>query len=193
MKKDFLTVTPDSGTSGEVDVIAEPNPTFEKRETMLNFSANGGLNTSVKAVQTGIPFLVDLGYYSSITGADRQNVINQLFPNFEEQPLSFEIVNGVPKIYGIIKVSTRFSSPNVAIGFFPILLIMSSIADSPQIKFNSQSAKNFEYVSNSNGYSLYRAEVFDLKVNDTDVMNISILNGGKTIIEYELTVHATYG
>lgn len=151
------------------------------------------MNTSVNIEQTGIPFLVDLGYFSSITGADRQNVINKLFPNFGDAPLSFEIVNGVPKIYGIIEASTKFSSPNVLIGFSPILLIMSSIADSPQIKFDSQPATDFEYVSNSNGYSLYRARVFNSKVNDTDVMNISILNGGKTIIEYELTLHATYG
>lgn len=58
MKKDFLTVTPDSGTSGEVNVVAEPNPTMKERSTTLTFSASGGLNESVKAVQAGVPWVM---------------------------------------------------------------------------------------------------------------------------------------
>lgn len=44
MKKDFLTITPDSGGGGtaQVSVSADPNPTFSARSTTLNFSAGGG-------------------------------------------------------------------------------------------------------------------------------------------------------
>lgn len=43
MKKDFLTITPDSGGgTAEVSVSADPNPTFASRSTSLNFSAGGG-------------------------------------------------------------------------------------------------------------------------------------------------------
>lgn len=44
MKKDFITVTPDSGGgSTQVNVVADPNPLMKSRSTTLNFSAAGGL------------------------------------------------------------------------------------------------------------------------------------------------------
>lgn len=42
MKKDFITVTPDTGGSQQVQVTADANPSFASRETTLNFSASGG-------------------------------------------------------------------------------------------------------------------------------------------------------
>ena len=43
MKKDFLTITPDSGGgTAEVSVSADLNPNFKSRETSLTFSATGG-------------------------------------------------------------------------------------------------------------------------------------------------------
>lgn len=56
MKKDFLTVTPESGSSGGVNAVADVNLMFKERETTLNFSATGGLSKSVKAIQSGVPF-----------------------------------------------------------------------------------------------------------------------------------------
>lgn len=45
MKKDFLTITPDSGRgTAQVQVTADPNPTFASRSTLLNFSAGGGIS-----------------------------------------------------------------------------------------------------------------------------------------------------
>lgn len=42
MKKDFLTITPDSGGgTAEVSVSADLNPNFKSRETSLTFSAGG--------------------------------------------------------------------------------------------------------------------------------------------------------
>lgn len=43
MKKDFLTITPESGGGGtaSVNVTADPNPNFKSRETSLTFSATG--------------------------------------------------------------------------------------------------------------------------------------------------------
>lgn len=46
MQKDFITVTPDSGSnSGEVTVTADMNPQLKEHETTLNFSATGGSPT----------------------------------------------------------------------------------------------------------------------------------------------------
>lgn len=45
MKKDFLTITPDSGGGGtaQVQVTADPNAQPESRSTTLNFSSTGGV------------------------------------------------------------------------------------------------------------------------------------------------------
>lgn len=42
MKKDFITVSPDNGGTTQVNVVADPNSTFQSRSTTLNFSAGGG-------------------------------------------------------------------------------------------------------------------------------------------------------
>lgn len=44
MKKDFITVSPDNGggVRPKVNVVADPNSTFQSRSTTLNFSAGGG-------------------------------------------------------------------------------------------------------------------------------------------------------
>lgn len=61
MKKDFLTITPDSGGgTAEVSVSADPNPTFASRSTSLNFSAGGGgISKSLIVSQLGVPFVLN--------------------------------------------------------------------------------------------------------------------------------------
>jgi hypothetical protein len=50
MKKDFLTIAPDSGGgTAEVSVSADLNPNFKSRETSLTFSAGGGYLTSCRS------------------------------------------------------------------------------------------------------------------------------------------------
>ena len=62
MKKDFITVLPDSGRGdAQVQVTADVNPSFASRETTINFNANGQVLKSVKAVQDGMPFIVQMG------------------------------------------------------------------------------------------------------------------------------------
>lgn len=62
MKKDFITVLPDSGGGdAQVQVTADVNPSFASRETTINFNANGQVLKSVKAVQDGIPFVTAIG------------------------------------------------------------------------------------------------------------------------------------
>lgn len=63
MKKDFITVLPDSGGGdAQVQVTADVNPSFASRETTINFNANGQVMKSVKAVQAGMPFVCQLGF-----------------------------------------------------------------------------------------------------------------------------------
>ena len=54
MKKDFLTITPESGEGGTVSVsaVADPNLLAKERSTTINFSATGeGLSRAVTAIQ----------------------------------------------------------------------------------------------------------------------------------------------
>ena len=54
MKKDFITVTPESGEGGtaSVSVVADPNLLAKERSTTINFSATGGgLSRDVTAIQ----------------------------------------------------------------------------------------------------------------------------------------------
>lgn len=55
MKKDFLTITPESGEGGtaSVSAVADPNLLVKERSTTINFSATGGggLSRAVTATQ----------------------------------------------------------------------------------------------------------------------------------------------
>lgn len=54
MKKDFLTITPESGVgTASVSAVADPNLLAKERSTTINFSATGGggLSRAVTAIQ----------------------------------------------------------------------------------------------------------------------------------------------
>lgn len=57
MKKDFITVSPDSGQGdGQVMVTADPNFTASKKSLYFSTGASMGLSKMVKVVQEGVPF-----------------------------------------------------------------------------------------------------------------------------------------
>lgn len=58
MKKDFLTIAPDSGGSTDVTAVADPNSLMKERSTTINFSSEGGLAKAVNAVQNGVPYVM---------------------------------------------------------------------------------------------------------------------------------------
>lgn len=65
MKKDFITVSPDNGGgTTQVNVVADPNSTFQSRSTTLNFSAGGGVSRAITVNQDGIPLMPVVGLTS---------------------------------------------------------------------------------------------------------------------------------
>lgn len=57
MKKEFITVSPDSGQGdGQVMVTADPNFTASKKSLYFSTRASMGLSETVKVVQEGVPF-----------------------------------------------------------------------------------------------------------------------------------------
>lgn len=93
MEKDFISATPDTGGQGqtEVQVSAGANPTFQERETTANFSVNGQVLKSVKAVQNGIPFVTSIGLTCNTTAKSLLE-INGFSRN----------VNGIPRFNGTV-------------------------------------------------------------------------------------------
>lgn len=67
MKKDFITVSPDTGGRGttQVNVVADPNSTLQSRSTTLNFSA-GGVSRAITVNQDGIPLMPVVGLTSLV-------------------------------------------------------------------------------------------------------------------------------
>lgn len=65
MKKNFITVSPDTGGEGttQVNVVADPNSTLQSRSTTLNFSA-GGVSRAITVNQDGIPLMPVVGLTS---------------------------------------------------------------------------------------------------------------------------------
>ncbi|WP_288155706.1 BACON domain-containing carbohydrate-binding protein [Phocaeicola sartorii] len=62
MKKDFITVTPDSGNLGtEVQVTVDPNIDLKSRSSSLNFASNKGNSLSVNVNQLGVPWFCTIG------------------------------------------------------------------------------------------------------------------------------------
>lgn len=68
MKKDFITVSPDTGGGGttQVNVVADPNSTLQSRSTTLNFSAGGGVSRAITVNQDGIPLMPVVGLTSLV-------------------------------------------------------------------------------------------------------------------------------
>lgn len=57
MKKEFITVSPDSGQgNGQVRVTADPNFTASKKSLYFSIRASMGLSNTVKVIQEGVPF-----------------------------------------------------------------------------------------------------------------------------------------
>lgn len=101
MKKDFITITPDSGEGGtaEVSVIADPNPQMKERSTTLNFSSTGGggLVKTVNAVQAGVPWIMLSGildgYNNDGSSFPKTTIITQKNVSEENGILVFIIEN----------------------------------------------------------------------------------------------------
>lgn len=66
MKKDFITVSPDTGGTTQVNVVADPNSTLQSRSTTLNFSAGGGVSRAITVNQDGIPLMPVVGLTSLV-------------------------------------------------------------------------------------------------------------------------------
>lgn len=81
MKKDFITVAPDSGNSGtNVQVTVDPNAGFKSRSSSLNISSNKGNSVAVNVNQIGIPWFCTIGMatYNFFDNGETRWIVNWL-------------------------------------------------------------------------------------------------------------------
>lgn len=77
------------GGSTDVTAVADPNLVLDNRETVLNFSAGGGVNQSIQMFQEGlpfVPFIFGQNYNSGESILEEINGILELIvnPDFDE-------------------------------------------------------------------------------------------------------------
>lgn len=170
MKKDFITATPDSGTGGgTVTTAAKVNTAFQDKQTTLNVSG-GGITRSVRATESGVPFLFDLGI------------------SINKNQSTFTIQNGCPVINSSIEIS-KGSVSLFLMKFNPILLIKSSIKSSPYLTINSGEKINLNQISENNDYTLYQPsqESGIGEINPSHLV-IDVYNGSTKILQYNFDI-----
>lgn len=183
MKKDFITATPDSGTGGKtVTTTAAANTAFQDKQTTLNVSG-GGITRSVKATESGVPFLFDLGISVTAAGASSLVMIAH-----GQNETTFDIQSGCPIINSFMKVMKGGAS-GFSIRINPILLIKSSIKSSPYLMINSGSKVNFNQMSEKNDYTLYQpTQEASLNLSNPTEIIVEVYNGSTKILKYDINV-----
>lgn len=164
MQKDFITATPDSGTGGgTVTTTAAVNTAFQDKQTTLNVSG-GGITRSVKATETGVPFLFELGMYvwGKEIGLLGANVFLNGRNTANDNQASFSILNGAPTINMMAELRNFTPEKGLNMGVRPILLIKKEfvVGNGPQLEFwrNSEAHKTQYYHnidSENNGYAFF--------------------------------------
>lgn len=212
MQKDFITATPDSGTEGgTVATTAAANTAFQDKQTTLNVSG-GGITRSVKATETGVPFLFELGIhvwgnlknslYGALVTLNGRNTVSDI-------QASFSILNGAPTINMMAELRNFANDDSLTMGLNPILLIKKEfvVGDGPQLEFwrNSEAHETQYYHdidSENNGYAFfyhapqvkYNGGYYSNVVRFNDMKNGDILHlilkksDGTKLIEYQITV-----
>lgn len=93
MKKDFITVTPESGAGTTVNVVADPNLAPMPRKTTLNFAADGQpLNKGIEVSQIGSFFqlFAFLNFTLSTTSPNQQYMLKMFLDRLDYDEVEFQ-------------------------------------------------------------------------------------------------------
>lgn len=131
MKKDFITVSPDSGQgNGSVTITADPNFAASNRLLYFSTRASMGLSETVKVVQEGVPFYTSGMFKYSIYPKN----INQLdfIPTLRFMSLGVNDDQGKSRYpiynYGIKKNDSNYDFSS-DIKYHLVVLIRSGLID----------------------------------------------------------------
>lgn len=144
MKKDFVTVSPDTGGgSGTVNVTADPNLSFAERNTTLNFSADGGIQRAVDVLQFGNTIIPQF-YLSPTMGTNSQMWGLKLQTNLELEEYSAGVYNFDITCTANSYVATEGTVPNVTfvVSVYYTIVIPSGSTNVNDRSFNMYYSKN---------------------------------------------------
>lgn len=174
MKKEFITVSPDSGQGdGQVMVTADPNFTASKKVFYFSIRASMGLSEIVKVIQEGVPFYTSGMFKYSVY----PKKINQLdfiptlrFMSFgindDQDRTRYPIYN-----YAIKKNDSNYDFSS-DIKYHLLVLIKSGLIDG-KYYLELETPNNSVYLKlvNSNNLNLdtYEGEIF--LSNGTDIVS----------------------
>jgi hypothetical protein len=195
MKKDFITVTPDTGGgSQQVQVTADANPSFASRETTLNFSASGGGGAlkNVKAVQSGTPFNASL--FCSLRGKfTKSSSGSQTVSPIMNLPESPTFVEGV--LTQSVDVSFKLTSPggsyDTVSGTFGVQVVFdSSINVTYSLDGGSQSTATPKVIPDSSySYSKISLSAADYSLGITHRVALDIFSNGVKVITFNFELY----
>ena len=136
MKKDFLTITPESGGRGSTDVtaVADPNVSFKERQTSLNFSATGGQTKVEIASQLGVPFFIQAGGSFYLKNSSTLQTIGELLGRDIYPTGGFQ---SCPKIIGSI-LFNRISAEETQFNGNFVASVLSSLVEGKQLMIDSK-------------------------------------------------------
>lgn len=198
MKKDFITVTPDSGSSNEtVNVTADPNTLYKERETTLNFSASGGISNAVNITQQPIPYFLCIGLnYQVDDPSGPFNILSIV-------PLNVEVTNDgrITQFYHLKSSNLGSGSAYANLNWYVNwrLTCLSSI-EASRIKVKIQTEKDQSYremklnvLETQNEYTVYgNSELYpsesEIPSPNSQDLYIALEIDGVNVIEYFYTM-----
>ena len=170
MKKDFITVSPDSGQEKElVTIIADPNPFANDRSTNLLVRTAGDKSQEVRILQNSTPFytasLIKFsGYPKNMGTLDFIPYFNSVNMGTNDDGSNYPIYNCKIKINN----NYDFSSD---IKYFLMCTFREDLLDSYELELETPSESRYLTFHSTNGLGLknYEGEIF--LSNGTDIVD----------------------
>lgn len=186
MKKDFITVTPDSGSSNEtVNVTADPNTLYKERETSLNFSASG-ISKAVNIIQQPMPYYFSIGVKNKEFDFGSPRLVTMITPTALQVDSNGKVIQNID-FFNKVVVSSSSSSDIYIIEC--MLLILSEI-DVSRIKLKYDDGSSYidlklKQVETSNNYTTYSIDTSTeiTIVENDDILKIKLLIDDIEVLE----------
>lgn len=141
MKKDFITVSPDSGQNDNtLNIVCDKTTLSMERKEVLNVTGGGGISKTIDIFQSGMLYpIIDLGFVNdTISGTDFEK-------RYTESSKTLEAVFNYPKTALLSSNYTYFGVFNLG-AFRPEVVITTGwFIDTIEITVANNSPRTFTY------------------------------------------------
>lgn len=149
MKKDFITVSPDSGQNDNIlNIVCDKTTLSTNRKEVLNVTGRGGISKTIDIFQSGVLYpIIDLGFIidGTISGMDFEK-------RYTESSKTLEAVFNYPKTALFLSNYTYFGVFNLS-AFKPEVVITTGwFIDTIEITVVGNSPRTFTYTSDGSTF-----------------------------------------